>query len=463
MESLYSFNIVQRPLLYAFYAVSLLGIVYLTVRPVVFPQPFRARLNHSARRETGASDRPELSPRAWVLTALIAVTAGAGLGVLVLLICEGWLDIFGLPLDPDTRAWVIAAFAAVALALVNFWRSRWLRRILAGCSAIVFATTAGLGINAGYGLNPTLGSLMGVDAGSYLALPQQESKVQRAEAPPQTSTAPLRQTWNPPVGMPKTGRVGAVKIPATASGFQARDAYLYLPPAALVADPPPLPIIVMMMGQPGSPDQDKSAVAELNALAAKNHGLAPLFLTVDQLGNPYQNPVCVDSASGNVYTYITTDVVNFIRTKLNVAPGRDNWAIAGYSDGGECALSVAAKRPDLFGSLLDVSGELQPLNGSVQNTINTIFRGNQAEFTAEEPATILKDHTYSDELAIFTSGSLDTTFTPQAVAAEADAKAAGMTTYRFTGNDIGHRGDSVDYGLKTGLPLLYVRFGLSAP
>ena len=87
---------------------------------------------------------------------------------------------------------------------------------------------------------------------------------------------------------------------------------------------------------------------ELDALAQQNRGLAPLLLTVDQLGNPYRNPVCVDSAKGNVYTYVTTDVVNYIRKNLNVATDRTQWAVAGYSNGGECALSFAAKRPETF-------------------------------------------------------------------------------------------------------------------
>ena len=458
MQGLLSFNIVQDPLLYGLDTASLLAVLYLALRPVLLPPRFRRGFALYAKRRPGtAGGFGGPSPRPWLVTVLLALTGGASAGVLTLWICESWLNVFGMPLDPDTRAWVIAAFAAVALGVVNLWRSRWWRKVIAAVAVAVFLATAALEVNAGYGLNQTLGSLLGVDTGQFLTLPRHRQTPVRADQ------SPLWQTWKPPAGMPATGRSGPVSIPATASGFHARDAYLYLPPAALVADPPPLPVIVMMMGQPGSPDQDKSAVAELNSLALENHGLAPLFLTVDQLGDPYQNPLCVDSPSGHVYTYVTTDVVNFIHSKLNVAPGRDNWAVAGYSDGGECPLSFSAKRPDLFGSLLDVSGELEPLNGSVQNTVNTVFRGNKAEFTAEEPANILKSHRYNDQLAIFTSGSLDTTFTPQAVAAAADAKAAGMTTYRFTGDNIGHRGDSVDYGLKTGLPLLYKRFGLTGP
>lgn len=455
MDNLLNLNILQQPLRYAFDAASILAILYLVLRPVLLPQAVRR--GHTGATNPGPVPRgKQPSRRTWLLTTLIALVAGAGAGILTLVICEGWLNVFGLPLDGDTRTWVILAFTAVALALVNLWRSRWWRKILAVLSIVVFLATAILGVNADYRLNPTLGSLLGVNTGRFLALPKHNP------APAEAGAAPLWQTWKPPAGMPAIGRTGPVAIPATVSGFQARHAYLYLPPAALVPNPPPLPIIVMMMGQPGGPDQNQYAVARLNAMAAKNHGLAPLLLTVDQLGSPYQNPVCVDSPSGNVYSYVTTDVVNFIRTNLNVASGRDSWAVAGYSNGGECALSFAAKRPELFGSLLDISGELEPVSGSVQDTVKTIFRGNEASFIAEEPATILKSHSYADLEAIFTSGSADTTYSPQVTAAAADAKAAGMTTYRFIGESVGHRGDAVDYGLKAGLPLLFQRFGLTA-
>ncbi|WP_211882306.1 alpha/beta hydrolase [Pseudarthrobacter albicanus] len=429
MEQLLNLSIVEKPLLYAFYALSALAALYL------FMPGRRRRL----------------------ITTLAAMAGGALTGALTLFICEALLNVFGLPLDADTRAWVIFAFAGVGLAAVNLWRSRWWRKAAAAVGALLFIATAALGINAGYGLNPTLGAMLGLNQTPHLALPRLNPVLR------QESGGALWQSWKAPAGMPATGRSGAVTIPAAASGFHARDAYLYLPPAALVDDPPALPIVIMMMGQPGGPEQNKSAVQELDALAQRNHGLAPLVLTIDQLGDPYRNPVCVDSAKGSVYTYVTTDVVNYIRKNLNVASGRMQWAVAGYSNGGECALSFAAKRPELFGSLLDISGELEPLNGSADNTVKTVFGGNRAAFNAEKPASILKAHKYSDELAMFTSGTLDRTYGPQAATAEADAKAAGMTTRRFVGAGIGHRGDAVDYGLKSGLPLLYQRFGLAPP
>ncbi|PVZ54052.1 alpha/beta hydrolase [Arthrobacter sp. H-02-3] len=456
MEQLLNVSVIDEPLLYSFYAVSALAVLFLFLRAGLLPRRAR-RTGPSAGEVSGPASAASRLPgrRKWLVTAAVAAAAGALTGALTLFVCEVVLNVFGLPLDTDTRIWVIVAFAGLGLAGVSMWRSRWWRKAVAVLACLLFIATAALGINAGYGLNPTLGAMLGMNQAKHLTLP----KLNPAQQPGAGSA--LWQSWKAPAGMPTVGRSGSVTIPADASGFHARDAFLYLPPAALVDNPPPLPIVIMMMGQPGGPEQSKSAVEELDALAQQNHGLAPLLLTVDQLGDPYKNPVCVDSAKGNVYTYVTTDVVNYIRKNLNVATDRTQWAVAGYSNGGECALSFAAKRPEIFGSLLDISGELEPVDGTAANTVKTIFGGSQAAFTAEKPATILKAHKYSDELAIFTSGALDSKYGPQSAWAEKDAKAAGMTTRRFVGPGIGHRGDAVGYGLKSGLPLLFQRFGLA--
>ncbi|MFE4541985.1 alpha/beta hydrolase [Arthrobacter sp. NPDC056727] len=419
-------NILQRPLLDTFDAASLLAVLFLLFRPGLTR----------------------------IRTAALAVAGGVAAGVVTLVICEAWINVFGLPLDMDTRAWVVAAFGGVALALVNLWRTRWRRKIAAVASVALFISTAALGINAAYGLNTTLGALLDLNTTGHLTLPKLDPKP--------ASRQPLWKTWKAPAGMPASGRSGAVTIPATASGFHARDAHLYLPPAALVPNPPELPVLVMMMGQPGGPEQDKSTVRVLDSLARQNHGLAPITLTIDQLGNPFHNPVCVDSDMGKVYTYVTQDVVNYIHRNLNVDPRRTEWAVGGYSNGGECALSFGAKRPDLFGSILDISGELKPLNGTEAHTVAVIFKGNHAAFAAEEPANIMKARRYPDELAIFTSGSLDRVYGAQAATAAQDAKAAGMRTRSFVGSGVGHRGDALDFGVRTGLPLLYPRFGLTA-
>ena len=149
-------------------------------------------------------------------------------------------------------------------------------------------------------------------------------------------------------------------IPNSLSGFRSRPAGLYLPPAALVKQPPLLPPVVMLMGQPGNPDPSLQK-SILDAFASRRKGLAPIVLVADQLGNPAIDPPCLDTAKhGRSEIFLVGDVVAWARANLRVLPDAAHWTIAGYSSGGQCALSLGAKHPEIWGNVLDISGEEYP-------------------------------------------------------------------------------------------------------
>lgn len=453
MGSLLSVNIVDGTLVIVLCAASLLALLYLVSR------------REPARQADDGLPSGRIRRRRWNRSLLLSVAGGAVAAVLTIVICELILNLFGSPLELDTHAWVVASFAAVGIAILNIWTSRWWRKAIASVAVLLFLVTATLGINAGYGLNTTAASLLGIEIGHPVALPR-PSPIPTATATATTPPAPpkpLWQRWTPPAGTPTAGQFGTVTIPNDASGFVARPAYLYLPPAALVPDPPALPILIMMMGQPGGPDSSRNFLPTLESFAAAHNGLGAIVLTIDQIGGPTQNPLCIDSPRGNVYTYVMTDVLNYVRQNLHVADGRRNWAIGGYSNGGECALSFGAKHPDIFGSILDISGEIGPSLGSPESTVKIGFSGDRARYDAEQPLAIMAGTRYSDTLAIFTSGSSDHYYGREADTAEAAAKTAGMTTRRFIGEGIGHRSDAIVYGVPAGFPDLYSRWQLSAP
>ena len=453
MGSLLSLNIVDGTIVAIFGVASLAVLVYLASHRV------------PARRADDGLPSTWVRRRRWIMVIAFSALGGAAAAVMIIVVCEVFLNLFGVPLELDTHAWVVGSFAAVGVAVANIWTSRWWRKAIASAAVILFLATATLGINASYGLNSTPASLMGINIADPLSIPAADPTPRVTPSPtaPPIPPKPLWQRWSPPAGMPTAGQYGTVAIPNTASGFVARLAYLYLPPAALVADPPPLPILIMMMGQPGGPDSSGKFLSTLNSLAAANRGLAPIVLTIDQIGSPTQNPLCIDSPRGNVHTYVMTDVINYVRQNLHVAVGRLNWAIGGYSNGGECALSFGAKHPEVFGSILDVSGEISPSLGSIDSTVNLGFGGNRSQYDAELPLTIMGNTRYADMLAIFTSGSNDHYYGPEADAAEAAARASGMTTHRIIGQGVGHRSDAIVFGVPAGLPILYPRWELSAP
>jgi poly(3-hydroxybutyrate) depolymerase len=455
ISSLLLLNIVDGTVVTVLIVASLAVLVYLLSRRM------------PPRRLDDGLPSNRLLRRRWIIGLGLSALSGAIVAIATIVIGEVALNLFGTPLELDTHTWVVVSFAAVGVAIFNIWKSRWWRKVIAGIAVLLFLSTATLGINASYGLNTTMASLLNIDIGHPLAIPSHQPIATPtptvATTVPPAPVKPIWQTWTPPIGMPASGQYGTVSIPNSASGFVARPAYLYLPPAALVPNPPALPILIMMMGQPGGPDYSIKFLPTLNAMAAANKGLGAIVLTIDQIGSPTQNPLCIDSPRGNVHTYIMTDVLDYVKSNLHVASGRLNWAIGGYSNGGECALSFGAQYPETFGSILDISGEIGPSLGSPENTLKIGFGGDQSRFDAEQPLNIMAKTRYSDMFAIFTSGSTDHYYGPESDQAEAAAKAAGMTTRRFIGPGVGHRSDAIVYGVPVGLAELYPRWQLSAP
>nr|WP_241732116.1 alpha/beta hydrolase-fold protein [Galbitalea soli] len=264
--------------------------------------------------------------------------------------------------------------------------------------------------------------------------------------------------------MPRSGRVSVVDIPGTVSHFHARPALVYLPPAALTAAPPPLPVLIALSGQPGQPSSVFRAGhldALMNAYAATHHGLAPIVVAPDQLGSPYVNPMCVDGRLGNSRSYLTIDVPRWIRAHLSVLSGRRAWAIGGFSQGGTCSVQLAAGDPALFGSFVDVAGELVPSLGTVTKTIDGGFSRNAAAYRAATPrGLMLARAPYADTVAFFTVGQTDTLYTHRDRIVARIARSVGMHVTFLVSPGTGHDWSTVDYGFVHALPVLTARMGL---
>ncbi|MEV7660212.1 alpha/beta hydrolase-fold protein [Paenarthrobacter sp. NPDC089316] len=390
----------------------------------------------------------------WVGTAVTAIVLAGLLGWVTVWMVEDVMDVFHVGLTPRVWFWSISCFAALGLAAVSFFHSPLWRKVVAGVSVPVFVIVAALGINAEFGLNNTLGSALGISTGDVIELnkPNPDASI---------PAGPLWQHWTPPASMPAKGKVGTQVIPATASGFDARPAGIYLPPAALTANPPRLPLFVLMMGQPGVPDPQYVAAA-LDDFAARNNGLAPIAIVADQIGPDEDDTLCLDTAKyGNVEKYINQDVVNWAKDNLNILPDRDHWTIAGYSNGGQCAISFAIKYPDMWGNVLDISGEEFPGAEDPEGNLAEIFGGNQAAYDAAKPVNIMKGKHFPDTTAVFTAGSDDATYVAAAKTVSAAAQAAGMAVTYYEVPNGGHVGLALKAGLDKGFEVLYPRLGLS--
>lgn len=402
----------------------------------------------------------------WGIAVVLSMAGGGALGLLSCWILGDLMNVFGVTLSVPTRAWVAAGFAGIGLAVATIATSRPLRRAGAVASALVFAILAAIGVNAAFGQYPTLASMVGVS--SLPDLPDSVLAAQQAKAGSAGDAAlQLWKTWHAPAGMPAKGLVGAVTIPATVSHFAARQALVYLPPAALVADPPALPVLIMLSGQPGAPEHVFIAGhldAVMDAVAAQNNGLAPIVVVPDQLSAPSVNPMCVDSAIGNSATYLTVDVPAWIRANLDVQSVPAAWGVGGFSQGGTCSIQLGAGHPEIFGSVLDVAGELEPKAGSTEDTIKRGFAGDAAAYDAAKPLSLLAAHApYANTVGIFAVGQRDDKNGPVTQQVAAAAQAAGIRTTVLVSPNTAHDWYTVRYAFQHGVGQLYAQMGLAKP
>jgi len=259
--------------------------------------------------------------------------------------------------------------------------------------------------------------------------------------PMYTNTAHVRETvarpgqavdnvWHPPRGMPAAGAVYQADIPGVRSGFAARPAYIYLPPAYLATPRAQLPVLVLLGGQPGEPRAwvDSGQVqAMMDGFAGRHHGLAPVVVIPDDLGSTFANPLCLNSRLGQVQTYLTADVPDWITGHLQVRPPGQGWAIGGFSQGGTCAIQLATQAPRLYRFFIDISGQAGPTLGSRQRTISRAFGGDAAAFARVDPAEVLARTRFPASAGVFVAGESDRVYTPQQRAMYAAARRAGMT------------------------------------
>lgn len=200
------------------------------------------------------------------------------------------------------------------------------------------------------------------------------------------STSPLRYGND-------VGALVTLPFVGEKSGFQARDAIAYVPPAYFKDSNLELPVVVLLAGNPGSPDQwftAGQAVDTMDAYQNQHDGVSPIVISVDATGSLFGNPACVDGPEYKIQTYLTEDVPAMIKDKFRVNPDQSTWTIGGLSYGGTCALTTVTNSPESFGTFLDFSGEAEPNAGTRQETVDQFFGGNEQAFLAINPATILE-------------------------------------------------------------------------
>jgi len=417
--------------------------------------------------------------RRWWLYVVPGVVIVAGVAAW-LIGSVGGEKLFAKPLKTSDIVWIGVAIAAIGLALAFMFATAWWRKILAVLAAIAVVAAAGNQINKSYEEYPAVRDLFGPSTEDQVSgLPPitpepagPSGSVTPSPSGPAVPAGPLTTTWTPTgpdIPADGKGKVSAITIANTASGFDARPGWVYLPPAYYAQNAQPLPLLVLFAGQPGSPDDWLSGdrvPSVMNDFAAAHNGIAPIVVMPDSLGSELANPLCADTNLGKVDTYLSKDVPNAIRTQLRVDPDPAHWVVGGFSYGGTCALQMATNHPDIYPNFVDISGELEPTLGSGptgrKQTVDTAFGGDESKFKAINPADLMASEKYPDSAGWFIWGEADPENKPEQLQLYAAAKAAGMDVQQWEAPGTGHDWGTVTAGLAHVMPWMATRMNLTA-
>jgi S-formylglutathione hydrolase FrmB len=251
-----------------------------------------------------------------------------------------------------------------------------------------------------------------------------------------------------------------VTIPASTS-FRPGPAFLYLPPAQRAHPDRPLPVLELLHGTPGQPSDwfDRgSLVATADAFAAKHAGMAPIIVVPDINGARRADSECIRTTyGGDVETYLTRDVVAWVRHRYARTVGKRRWWVAGLSEGGLCSIMLAL-RHSIYSAFGDFSGLLSPQVEHVTLAeSNRILFGNSTTARLQhDPGWLLAHHDYRGRYGWFATGASDSrTLAAQTVLVRA-ARAAHVIVHAET-QPGRHAWPVWTYELRALLPWLWAR------
>ncbi|HEX6499196.1 MAG TPA: alpha/beta hydrolase-fold protein [Micromonosporaceae bacterium] len=298
-----------------------------------------------------------------------------------------WWDV------PLASGWVVALFAlaaiGVSIAAGITWdveRYKRLRRSLLLVAMQLFSVlTLAASANLAGGFYGSLADLLGV---RHAATAELNADAGRPVADVEPWLAEARAKVRPGHGV-----WAQTTIAGARTGYKL-PAWVYVPDAYFDPSQPNrrFPVSILLAGFPGAPqnwERQGHMVAVLDRLMASGRIPPMILVSVSQNPNPKRDSECVDAVGGaRADTYISEDVPDALARHFRVMPNRTAWSLMGYSTGGYCAVDLALRHPDRFGSAVSLDGYFAP---AVDASTGDLFRKNVALQRSYTPALTVRN------------------------------------------------------------------------
>src|SRR5271165_5792420 len=146
----------------------------------------------------------------------------------------------------------------------------------------------------------------------------------------------------------------------------------------------------------------RGALVAVTIGAAAYGGYTPVVVFVDPSGAFDVDTECVNGPRGRAADHLTEDVVPYLIATFGVSADPSKWGVVGFSAGGTCAVDLAVMHPSMFGTFIDIAGDLGPNAGTKAQTIDRLFGGDADAWSAFDPSTVIARHgRYGDVAGLF--------------------------------------------------------------
>ncbi|MCX4747377.1 alpha/beta hydrolase-fold protein [Kitasatospora sp. NBC_01287] len=298
-----------------------------------------------------------------------------------------------MELTSSVLVYAVAALAALAL-LATLWLwprlSRQRPLSLLGRLGLLMLTqlavlaVCGLSVNNAYGFYTSWRDLLAPDSSKLALAPAQGGG---KGGPPNggalvqpADDAGLAGLTDLPQGRPEeVGRVDSIRVSGKATGLSDQ-MFIYLPPEYF--NPKyareRFPVLLTLTGFPGP---SLTLLSDLHTPQTvwdlqRTGKMAPTIVLMARptVAAP-RNTECVDVPGGpQSETWFAKDVPTALRSAYRVSRSPGSWGVLGYSTGGSCALRLALRDPDAYGSATALHADYQ-VSGDWSS--GDLFNGNQ--------------------------------------------------------------------------------------
>jgi S-formylglutathione hydrolase FrmB len=369
-------------------------------------------------------------PRRWWATWGVGIAVSA---TVVVASARWWILDSGLVSEhypPTFLLWVWLGLWAVGVAGTGWWSGGAAVRMARAVAAPLVVVAAFLLVNAHYGYWPTVGVLLGRPVTGQVSASRVYQEISLR------TRSSMLVNMHAQVSSPSTGLYGPISIPATPVHFDADLAWLWLPPVYFHSSRAQIPVLIMLTGLPGEA-QDWVTAGQVVPLADRwaraHHGVAPVMIFVDENGRGDRDTECVNGPHGAAQSYLTRDLPDWVEGTLGIHPDPRTWGVVGFSEGGTCAVGLAAEDPGLFGYFVDVGGDMAPNLGGPATTLRNLYAGNAAAAESFEPKAIFVTHHFGHLEGWFAAGGGDRNGLGVALTLAGLAAHAGVDTHIYDG------------------------------